>query len=127
MNYKEEYNKLKSAHDALKLMVDAQANAIKMYEHTLEMIKVNTSTFDSTKISYSTGNPNIQDCYTTSSTDKVMLNEAMPDPAIQNEASHDLPDTHPDLANRYSAIKPVPQPKVTTGFGNPFAGTSWGS
>jgi hypothetical protein len=116
MNYEEEYQKLKASYDALKLMVDAQANAIKMYEHTLETIKVNTSRFEKTE-TYET----------TCSSDKVMLNEAMPDPVIQNEASHNLPDTHPDLANRYSGIKPVPQPTPSTGFGNPFAGTSWGS
>lgn len=115
MNYEEEYNKLKSAYDALKLMVDAQANALKVYEHTLETIKINTSKFDYID----------SKAYLTSSSD-VAINEAKPEPAIQNEASNNLPDTHPDLSSRYSKIQPVPQPKVTSGFGNPFAGTSWG-
>jgi hypothetical protein len=122
MNYEEEYHKLKAAYDALKLMTDAQANAIKMYEHTLETIKINTSRFE--PITNYTGTP--ETGLLTCSSDKA-INEAKPDPAIQNEASNNLPDTHPDLSNRYSKVQPVPQPKVTTGFGNPFAGTSWGS
>jgi len=123
MNYEEEYHKLKAAYDALKIMVEAQANALKMYEHTLETIKINTSKFE--PITY-TGTPLKQDCYTTCSSDKA-INEAKPDPAIQNEASHNLPDTNPDLFNRYGVVQPVPQPKVTSGFGNLFGGTSWGS
>jgi hypothetical protein len=116
MNYELEFHKLKAAYDALKIMVDAQANAIKVYEHTLETIKINTSKFEYTD----------SKAYLTCSSDKA-INEAKPDPAIQNEASHNLPDTNPDLSNRYGVVQPVPQPKVTSGFGNPFAGTSWGS
>jgi hypothetical protein len=125
MNYEEEYHKLKAAYDALKIMVEAQANALKVYEHTLEMVKINTSKFESINIPYSTGIPLTQDCYSTCTSDKA-INEAKPDSAIQNEASNNLPDTHPDLSSRYGVVQPVPQPKVSTGFSNPFAGTSWG-
>jgi hypothetical protein len=110
MNYEEEYNKLKAAYDALKLMADAQANALRMYEHTLETIKVNTSKFD-TLTSYYGDN--------TCSGYKNLLNEDQP-------VNCNPPENLPELPSTNSTLKPVPQQKVTNGFSNLFGGTSWG-